>query len=107
MSNKQFNEHDVEQFREKLAEQHRTEFLTRLRNEDDPSNERFQLIDVIGRSLERLKELEEMFLTEMLTDASDTICPTCLARNAVDLANVRTLCSLYNQYLSEGANVDH
>jgi len=99
------NDSQIEEFRNQLQEGLRKDYFDKLKNDDDPSAERYELIGTVSYALERLLELETMFLTETLTDNDDGICPSCLIKDATDVANLKVVALGFNNYLQATQNM--
>ena len=89
----------IEQVRNRLQEQLRNDFFDKLKNEDDPSAERYELISTISTAMDRLLAIESDFLIEMLEDADEGICPSCLIKDSTDVANLKSVAIVFNHYL--------
>ena len=63
------NQQSIEEMRHKLQEQLREDYFDKLKNEEDPSAERYELIGTISNALDRLLEIESGFLAELLGDS--------------------------------------
>lgn len=100
------NETQLEEFREKLQLQLRDDYFDKLVNDDDPSAERYALIGTIKQAAERLLEIETGFLMEILADSDEGICPSCLIKDATDVANIKNVVSAFNNYLNT-SNIMH
>ena len=101
------SEKTIENFRSQLQTQMREEFFDKLQNEDDPSAERYSLIETIRDGLARLVQLEGLFLSELLEDSADGVCPSCLINNATDLSNIKSVAHAFNNYLEDSSPMQH
>lgn len=96
---------DLENVREQLAEQHLSQFLLSLKNDEDPVAERHSLIAVMSASLGRLLEVEQGFVKSIFEDSKDGICPSCLSTCLIDYERLRSVAVNFNHYLeSESEN---
>lgn len=101
------NDSAIEKVRDQLASQLRDDYFDKLENSDDPSAERYALIATISKAVDKLIQIESDFLTELLADSSDGICPCCLAKDAADVANVKSVANAFNFYLTSSQDVAH
>jgi hypothetical protein len=101
------NDSAIEKVRDQLACQLRDDYFDKLHNEDDPSSERYALISTISLALDKLIQIESNFLTELLADSDDGICPCCLAKDAADVANAKSVANAFNFYLTCSHDVTH
>ena len=101
------NQQSIEEMRHKLQEQLREDYFDKLKNEEDPSAERYELIGTISNALDRLLEIESGFLAELLGDSEDGICPSCLIKDATDVANLKTLAVCFNNYIKTADSMSH
>ena len=101
------NDIQVEEFREKLQLQLRDDYFDKIQNEDDPSAERYALIGTVKEAVERLMEIETNFLMEVIADSDEGICPSCLIKDATDVANIKSVASAFNNYLNTSNNMHH
>lgn len=100
------NDTQIEKMRHQLQEQMRGDYFDKLKNEDDPSAERYELIGTVSMALDRLLEVESKFLTETL-GSDDGICPSCLLHESVDVANVKAVAMMFNHYLKQSTDLEH
>lgn len=89
----------IEQMRNQLQEQLRHDYFDKLKNEEDPSAERYELIGTISTGLDRLLAIESGFLVDMLQDSEEGICPSCLIKDSTDVANLKSVAIVFNHYL--------
>lgn len=101
------NDTTIEKFRDQLASQLRDDYFDKLKNDDDPSAERYALISTISIAIDKLIQIESDFLMDLLADESDGICPSCLAKDAADVANAKSLANAFNFYLTSSQDVTH
>ena len=101
------NEQSIEQMRVKLQEQLREDYFDKLKNDDDPSAERYELIGTISNAVDRLLQIEAGFLTELLADSEDGICPSCLIKDATDVANLKNVAHAFNNYIKTSQDMPH
>ena len=97
----------IEDFRDRLQMQLRDDYFDKIENKDDPAAERYALIATASTALKRLIEIESMFLTELLAEADDGICPSCLIKDATDVANVKNAASAFNHYIHTANSMHH
>ena len=64
------SEIEVEEFRSRLQTQLRDDYFHKIKNAEDPHAERIQLIATVSQALERLLDVEALFLNEMLEESS-------------------------------------
>ena len=101
------NQNSIEQMRIKLQSQMREDYFDKLKNEEDPSAERYELIGTMSSCLDRLIEIESGFLTDLLGDADEGICPSCLIKDATDVANAKAVAVSFNHYIKASTNMAH
>ena len=101
------DETSIEEFRMQLNAQLREDFLDKLKNPEDPVAERDAILGLVGDSLKRLIEIEAGFLSDLLVDADDGLCPGCLIKDATDVANAKSVAHAFNHYLSSTSNMHH
>ena len=98
MEQEQQDQIELENFREQLVEQHRQQFLESLKNDDDPSAERYALIGIVSEAMQRLLNLERKFVDGIISD-KDGICPGCLRSAVVDVERLDSVAIAFNHYL--------
>lgn len=101
------NQQSIEEMRVKLQAQMREDFFDKLKNDEDPSAERYELIGTISAAIDRLIEIETGFLSDLLGDSDDGICPSCLIKDATDIANAKAVGVSFNHYLTSSTNMAH
>jgi len=101
------NDSAIEKVRDQLACQLRDDYFDKLENADDPSAERHALISTISKAVDKLIQIESDFLTDHIADAADGMCPCCLAKDAADVANAKSLANAFNFYLTSSQDVTH
>lgn len=100
-------ESKIEDFRDMLQMQLRDDYFNKIENKEDPCAERYALLATISSALERLIEIESTFLTEMLADTDDGMCPACLIKDATDVANIKSAASAFNHYVTTANSMHH
>ena len=101
------NQQEIEQMRCKLQEQLRHDYFDKLKNEEDPSAERYELIGTVSIAIDRLIEIETSFLSDLLGDMEDGICPSCLIKDSTDVANAKSVAVAFNNYITTSQNMSH
>ena len=91
----------IAEAREKLSQERLSSFLSTLENDEDPSAERHALISLVSRGLERLSEVESIFVKEMLEQKQEELCLGCLCGNVTDYSNINSVITSFNHYLGE------
>jgi len=97
----------IEDFRDRLQMQLRDDYFDKIENKDDPSAERYALIATASTALKRIIEIESQFLTEMLAETDEGICPSCLIKDATDVANIKNATAAFNHYLTTANSMHH
>ena len=93
----------IEEARARLTKSRIEDFVQTLENDEDPSDERSALIDLVSKSIARLLEVEQVFVKDMLEEGQENICLGCFSDCITDCANLSAVASTFNHYLKEGS----
>jgi len=101
------NQQTIEEMRVKLQAQMRDDYFDKLKNDEDPSAERYELIGTISEAIDRLIKIETGFLSDILGDSDEGICPSCLIKDATDVANAKAVAISFNHYINSSTDMAH